>query len=108
MQEGVITGMADRNAVQSLAVQPLLLLGEAPVQQLGSFGGVVDQGELHPALAFQPAPIAGEGDAVGVKTHVNYDADCPIYAAVSTANVNGITAAKAMPVQPQPVASAGA
>jgi hypothetical protein len=41
-------------------------------------------------------------DAVGVKTHVIYDADadCPIYAAVSTANVNDITAAKAMPVQP--------
>ncbi len=38
----------------------------------------------------------------GVKTHVIYDADadCPIYAAVSTANVNDITAAKAMPVVP--------
>jgi IS4 transposase len=36
----------------------------------------------------------------GVKTHVIYDdsADCPIYAAVSTANVNDITAAKAMPI----------
>lgn len=40
-------------------------------------------------------------DAAGVKTHVIYDADadCPIYAAVSTANVNDITAAKAMPIQ---------
>ena len=40
-------------------------------------------------------------DAAGVKTHVIYDADadCPIYAAVSTANVNDITAAKAMPVE---------
>ena len=39
-------------------------------------------------------------DAAGVKTHVIYDADadCPIYAAVSTANVNDITAAKAMPI----------
>jgi hypothetical protein len=36
----------------------------------------------------------------GVKTHVIYDdaADCPIYAVVSTANVNDITAAKAMPI----------
>ena len=36
-------------------------------------------------------------DTAGVKTHVIYDADadCPIYAAVSTANVNDITAAKA-------------
>ena len=39
-------------------------------------------------------------DTAGVKTHVIYDADadCPIYAAVSTANVNDITAAKAMPI----------
>jgi hypothetical protein len=37
----------------------------------------------------------------GVKTHVIYDADadCPIYAAVSCANVNDITAAKAMPIE---------
>ena len=37
-----------------------------------------------------------------VKTHVIYDdaADCPIYAVVSTANVNDITAAKAMPIVP--------
>ncbi len=40
-------------------------------------------------------------DMAGVKTHVIYDADkdCPIYAAVTTANVNDITAAKAMPIQ---------
>jgi IS4 transposase len=38
----------------------------------------------------------------GVKMHVVYDpdADCPIYAAVTPANVNDITAAKAMPVKP--------
>lgn len=38
----------------------------------------------------------------GAKLHVVYDpdADCPIYAAVSAANVNDITAAKAMPIQP--------
>ena len=36
----------------------------------------------------------------GAKMHVIYDADadCPIYAAVTPANVNDITAAKAMPV----------
>jgi transposase len=39
----------------------------------------------------------------GAKLHVVYDpnADCPIYAAVSTATVNDITAAKAMPIQPK-------
>jgi IS4 transposase len=36
----------------------------------------------------------------GVKMHVIYDpdADCPIYAAVTPANINDITAAKAMPI----------
>ena len=38
----------------------------------------------------------------GAKMHVIYDpdADCPIYAAVTAANVNDITAAKAMPIKP--------
>ena len=38
----------------------------------------------------------------GAKVHVIYDADTdrPIYAAVSTANVNDITAAKQMPIDP--------
>ena len=38
----------------------------------------------------------------GAKVHVIYDADAdrPIYAAVTTANVNDITAAKQMPIEP--------
>jgi len=38
----------------------------------------------------------------GAKMHVIYDADadCPIYAAVTPANVNDITAAKTMPIKP--------
>jgi hypothetical protein len=38
----------------------------------------------------------------GAKAHVIYDADadCPIYAAVTAANVNDITAAQAMPIEP--------
>jgi hypothetical protein len=38
----------------------------------------------------------------GIKMHVVYDPDaaCPIYAAVTPANVNDITAAKAMPIEP--------
>jgi IS4 transposase len=41
-------------------------------------------------------------DACGAKLHVIYDAhaDVPIYAAVSAANVNDITPAKAMPIEP--------
>jgi hypothetical protein len=38
----------------------------------------------------------------GAKTHVIYDADadCPIYAAVTAANANDITAAQLMPIEP--------
>jgi IS4 transposase len=38
----------------------------------------------------------------GVKAHVVYDpdADCPVYLAVTPANVNDITAAQAMPIDP--------
>ena len=38
----------------------------------------------------------------GAKVHVIYDADAdrPIYAAVSAANVNDITAARQMPIEP--------
>ena len=38
----------------------------------------------------------------GAKLHVIYDADadCPIYAAISAANVNDITVAQAMPIEP--------
>ena len=40
--------------------------------------------------------------ACGAKVHIVYDADAeqPIYAAVTPANVNDITAAKAMPIEP--------
>ncbi len=41
-------------------------------------------------------------DAVGAKLHVIYDpnADRPVYAVVSTANINDITVAQAMPITP--------
>lgn len=41
-------------------------------------------------------------DACGAKLHVIYDANAemPVYAAVSAANVNDITPAKAMPIEP--------
>jgi hypothetical protein len=55
-------------------------------------------------------PIGGTGSAwahyaskpCGVKAHVIYDADAdsPLYAAVTPARVNDITAAKAMPIEP--------
>jgi hypothetical protein len=40
-------------------------------------------------------------DVFGAKAHIIYDpnADCPIYFAVTPANVNDITAAKAMPIE---------
>ena len=41
-------------------------------------------------------------DVCGAKAHVVYDPDlaCPVYHAISTANVNDITPAKTMPIQP--------
>jgi hypothetical protein len=41
-------------------------------------------------------------DVCGAKAHVVYDPDlaCPVYHAISAANVNDITAAKAMPITP--------
>lgn len=41
-------------------------------------------------------------DVCGAKAHVVYDPDlaCPVYHAISAANVNDITPAKAMPIQP--------
>jgi IS4 transposase len=40
-------------------------------------------------------------DVCGAKLHIVYDpdSDCPVYAAVTPANVNDITAAKAMPIK---------
>lgn len=42
-------------------------------------------------------------EVFGAKLHVAYDpdADCPVYTAFSAANVNDITAAKAMPIVPK-------
>lgn len=41
-------------------------------------------------------------EVFGAKAHIMYDpnADCPVYFAVTPANVNDITAAKAMPIEP--------
>lgn len=45
---------------------------------------------------------AFSANACGAKLHVVYDpdADCPLYAAITPANVNDITPAKAMPIDP--------
>ena len=41
-------------------------------------------------------------DVCGAKAHIIYDPDlaCPVYHAISAANINDITPAKAMPIQP--------
>ena len=50
----------------------------------------------------QPIGRASRDEVCGAKLHVIYDpdADRPVYAAVSTAKVNDITAAQAMPIEP--------
>src|SRR5208282_1338708 len=69
-------------------------------RKLGDAVRLIDSTSLH---------LAGTGtnwarfstDVCGAKAHVIYDPDlgCPIYHMVSTANVNDITAAKAMPIE---------
>lgn len=70
-------------------------------RKLGDAVRLIDSTGLH---------LAGVGtrwarfstDVCGAKAHIVYDPDlaCPVYHAVSAANVNDITAAKAMPILP--------
>jgi hypothetical protein len=62
---------------------------------------LIDSTGLHLAgLGAQWARFSA--DVCGAKAHVVYDPDlaCPVYHAISAANVNDITAAKQMPVRP--------
>jgi hypothetical protein len=62
---------------------------------------LIDSTGLHLAgLGTQWARFSA--DVCGAKAHVVYDPDlaCPVYHAISAANVNDITAAKQMPVRP--------
>lgn len=70
-------------------------------RQLGDVVRLINSTSLHLAgIGSQWARFSA--DVFGAKAHIIYDPDltCPIYHAISPANVNDITAAKAMPITP--------
>jgi IS4 transposase len=98
--------LADANALRPSAVFSELFAAMAlQVQRglrrmVGEAVYLIDSTSVR--LSGAQSEWAGFSDkACGAKVHVVYDAgaDRPIYAAVTTANVNDITAAKAMPVE---------
>lgn len=98
--------LSDANALRSCApFAELLALLVGRVERslrrkLADTVYLIDSTGLRLTAASQWARFSAK--VCGAKLHVIYDpdADRPIYAAVSTANVNDITAAKAMPIEP--------
>jgi hypothetical protein len=71
-------------------------------RKMGDAVRLVDSTGLHLAgVGAQWARFSA--DVCGAKAHIVYDPDlaCPVYHAISAANVNDITAAKAMPITPE-------
>jgi hypothetical protein len=99
--------LADANRMRSPLVfsglfQHMLGMATRAVRRkMGEAVLLIDSTSLH---------LAGVGaqwarfsvDLCGAKAHVIYDPDlaCPVYHAISAANVNDITAAQAMPIEP--------
>jgi IS4 transposase len=57
---------------------------------------------IRPACILPASWARFSAEVCGAKAHIVYDPDlaCPVYHAISAANVNDITAAKAMPITP--------
>jgi hypothetical protein len=99
--------LADANARRPAAVFSGLFAEMVGRVQRGLRRKVADATYLIDATSL---PLSGMGSEwahysskpCGVKAHVIYDADaeCPIYAAMTPARINDITAAKAMPIEP--------
>lgn len=98
---------ADANRVRSPlvfsgVVQHMLSMATRGVQhEMDGAVMLIDSTSLH--LAGLGASWARfSANLCGAKAHFIYDADlgCPVYHAISAANVNDITAAKAMPITP--------
>lgn len=99
--------LADANAVRPSAVFSALFGAMAGQAQRGLRRAVGDAVYLIDATGVRLSGLGSSwarfsAKACGAKVHVIYDpdADRPIYAAVSPAKVNEITAAKAMPIEP--------
>jgi hypothetical protein len=99
--------LADANARRPAAVFAGLFAAMVARAQRGLRRKVAEATYLIDATSL---PIGGRGSEwayyaskpCGVKAHVIYDADAarPIYASITPARVNDITAAKAMPIEP--------
>ena len=99
--------LADANALRPGAVFAELF---APMMARAHRAAAPQAGRNHLSDRFdrpearRPQPRLGAllGQVCGVKLHVVYDADAdrPIYAAITAARVNDITAAQAMPIEP--------
>jgi IS4 transposase len=98
--------LSDANALRPCAVFSGLFAALLRQSQRGFRRKVADAVHLIDATAFRLSAASTDwarfsAGVCGVKLHVVYDAgaQCPIYAAVTPANINDITAAKAMPIE---------
>lgn len=99
--------LADANAVRPSAVFSALFAAMVGQAQRGLRRALGDAVYLIDATGIRLSGLGAawarfSTKAGGAKVHVIYDADAdrPIYAAVTAAKVNDITAAKAMPIEP--------
>ena len=98
--------LADANALRPAAVFAELFARLARQAHRGLRRALAETTYLIDATGVRLTAASGwarfSANACGAKLHVIYDADAdrPIYAAVTAANVNDITAAQAMPVTP--------
>ena len=98
--------LSDANALRPCGVFSGLFAALLRQSQRGLKRKVADAVHLIDATAFRLSAASADWatfstGVCGAKLHVVYDAgaECPIYAAVTPANTNDITAAKAMPVE---------
>jgi hypothetical protein len=98
--------LADANALRPAAVFAALFARMAGRAHRGLRRAIAETTYLIDATGVRLGAACGwarfSANACGGKVHVIYDADAerPIYAAVTAANVNDITAAQAMPIEP--------
>jgi Transposase DDE domain/Domain of unknown function (DUF4372) len=98
--------LADATASRPVEVFTGVLSALIPLVSGKFRRGVGDCVRLIDSTAVRLNALSGEwsrfsADLCGAKAHVIYDpdADCPLYLAITAANVNDITAAQAMPIE---------
>jgi IS4 transposase len=99
--------MSDANSKRPWQVFSELFAQMLPQAHRGLRRATADAVRLIDSTSVRLSSLSGEwatfsADVFGAKAHIVYDpnADRPVYFAVTPANVNDITAAKAMPIEP--------